>query len=584
MADTQRATALIDLVSSAGVDPRAIGRRAFLAGAAGAVAGATLLSRSAHAVERGASFFEVVEQRRLCDTRSRPGAPAGFGYAPVGSNRIRVGITNQRGVPSDAVAAVLSVTAVSKGAGWNFVTVFPAGTPMPDTSSLNMSPFDGAVANLVTIKLGAGAVDLNSYVACDLIVDLIGVYRPTTTPVASGRLVAFPSAVRALDTRSGAQPGVGSISRVDLDGLVPADATAVVGTLTAVTAGVPGFVTAFPSGTSVPDTSNLNVGAGETRAVGVITRLGSFERSVGVDLYNFCGAHLLFDVVGYMTGPSGWTSSDGLFIPITPTRMMDTRREGMRSWHGGTKQFGLPAPINTRAQAIAMNLTVTATVDAGFFTVYAAQTPRREVSNLNVTGSGQTVANHAISRISTAGVACYSYGAAHIICDVMGWYTGRPESSRMGPPINPPPPGGPIPWIVQIPRFGLTHNVFDGDADRVVDSGNTWHWAGTGLVGHGGNTVLFGHRTEAGGPYRYQHLLRGGDELYIYTSDQRRYVYRMVAEYITSKYAVDILGATRRIGGETVSVVSCTKTNRLPTSLEYRLINTFTLDRWEDLG
>jgi hypothetical protein len=571
--------------SSDRVSSRPFGRRAFIAGTAGAVAGATLLSGAAQAVEPGASFFEVVEQRRLCDTRNRLGAPAGFGYQRIGDKWIRVGITNQSGVPTDAVAAVLSVTAVSRGAGWNFVTVFPSGEPMPDTSSLNMSAFDGAVANLVTIKLGGGGVDLVSYVGCDLIVDLIGVYRPTAAPVASGRLVAFPSAVRALDTRSGPQPGVGSTSKVDLNGLVPADATAVVGTLTAVTAATAGYVTAFPRGSGVPDTSNLNVGAGETRAVGVITRLGSQGGAVGVDLYNFCGAHLLFDVVGYMTGPAqNGVSADGLFVPITPTRMLDTRRAKMRSWHGGTTQFGLPAPINTRAQAVAMNLTVASTVDAGFFTLHAAQTVRREVSNLNVTGSGQTVANHAICRISNVGVACYSYGAAHIICDVMGWFTGSPESATTGPPINPPPPGGPTPWIVQIPRLGLTHNVLDGDARRTVNSGNTWHWTGTGLVGQGGNCVLFGHRTEAGGPYRNQHVLRGGDELFIYTSDQRRYTYRMVGDFITSKYANDILGATRRIGGETVSLVACSKTDRLPTSLEYRLITTFSLVGWEDLG
>ncbi len=563
---------------------RPFGRRAFLAGAVGSVAGATLLSGVASAVEPGASFFEVVEQRRLCDSRSRPGSPAGYGFQRLGSKWIRVGITNQPGVPADAVAAVLSVTAVSRGAGWNFVTVFPAGEPMPDTSSLNMSVFDGAVANLVSIKLGGGAVDLISYVDCDLIVDLIGVYRPTADPVESGRLVAFPSAVRALDTRSGPQPRVDSVSRVNLNGLVPGDATAVVGTLTAVTAGVAGFVTAFPRGSSVPDTSNLNVGAGETRAVGVITRLGSDGGAVGVDLYNFCGGHLLFDVVGYMTGPSAGISSSGLFIPITPTRMLDTRREKLRSWHGGTKEFALPAPINTRAQAIAMNLTVTSTVDAGFFTLFAARTPRLEVSNLNVTGSGQTVANHAICRISNVGVACYSYGAAHIICDVMGWYTGTPERAVFGPPFNPPPPGAQIPWTVQIPRLGLTQAVLDGDAKRVVDSGNTWHWSGTGLVGQTANIVLFGHRTEHGGPYRNQHLIQNGDELIISTADQRRFTYRKVAEYITSKYANDILAATRRIGGETVSLVACSKTNRLPTSLEYRLITTFSFVRWDDVG
>jgi hypothetical protein len=567
-----------------GHSARTFGRRAFLAGTAGAIAGATLLSGSAQAVEPGASYFEVVDQRRLCDTRNRPGMPAGYGYRRLGDRWIRVGVTNQRGVPSDAVAAVLSVTAVSAGAGANFVTVFPSGEPVPGTSSLNMSPSDGAVANLVTIKLGAGAVDLTSYVRCDLIVDLIGVYRPTTSEVRAGRLVALSSAVRTLDTRSGPRPGVGSISRVNLNGLVPPDATAVVGTLTAVTAGTAGYVTAHPRGSAVPDTSNLNVGVGETRAVGVITKLGAAGGVQGVDLYNFCGAHLLFDLIGYMTGPNAMASSTGLFVPITPTRVLDTRREKMRVWHRSIKQFALPAPINTRAQAIAMNLTVTSTVDPGFFTLFAAQTPLREVSNLNVTASGQTIANHAICRISNAGVACYAYGAAHVICDVMGWYTGSPERAVFGPALNPAPPGGPIPWVLQVPRIGLVHRVFDGDANRTVDRGNTWHWAGTGLVGQGADAVLFGHRTEFGGPYRNQHLIRPGDELYIHTSDQRRYTYRMVAEHITSKFAGDILAASRRVGGETVSLVSCSKTNRLPTSLEYRLITTFSLVRWDDLG
>ena len=562
----------------------ALGRRAFLAGTAGALAGATVLSGAAQAVESGSSFFEVVTQRRLCDTRSTTQPPAGFGYQRLSDRSIRIAITSQPGVPTDAVAAVLSVTAVSRGAGANFVTVFPANTRMPDTSSLNMSPLDGAVANLVTIKLGGGKVDLTSYVPCDLIVDLIGVYRPTTVPVRAGRLVAYSSAVRALDTRARPQPAVGSTTSVNLTGKVPADATAVVGTLTAVNASAAGFVTAYPRGRPAPNTSNLNVSAGETRAVGVITKLGSSGGAVGIDLYNYCGGHLLFDVVGYMTGPSARPSSTGLFVPITPTRMLDTRRDKMRVWHRSVKQFSLPAPIKTRAQAIAMNLTVSNTVDAGFFTLFAAQTSTPNASNLNVTASGQTIANHAITRISTAGVACYTYGAAHLICDVMGWYTGTPERTVWGPPVNPPPPGGPIPWILQVPRLGLNQAVLDGDPHAVVDGGSTWHWTGTGLVGEGGSTVLFGHRTEHGGPYRNQHLLANGDELIIYTADQRRYTYRLVAETITSSDSRQILAACRRIGGETVSLVSCTLPNRLPTSLDYRLITTFALVRWEDLG
>jgi sortase (surface protein transpeptidase) len=137
---------------------------------------------------------------------------------------------------------------------------------------------------------------------------------------------------------------------------------------------------------------------------------------------------------------------------------------------------------------------------------------------------------------------------------------------------------------VQIPRIGLTHAVVDGDAKGVVDSGRTWHWTGTGLVGQGANCVLFGHRTEAGAPHRNQHVIRGGDELIIYTADQRRYTHVMVAEFVTSEYSDAMLAATRRVGGETISVVSCARTNRLPTSLDYRLITTFALVGWDDLG
>ncbi len=163
--------------------------------------------------------------------------PGRFGYQRLGDKCIRVGIASQRGVPADAVAAVVSVTAVSKGAGWNFVTVFPAGEPMPDTSSLNMSAFDGAVANLVTdqARRRRRRPGLLRRLRPDRRPD-----RRVSTDRRSGGLgaprrvpVGCSSARHPLGRRS---PAVGSISRVNLNGLVPSDATAVVGTLTAVTA------------------------------------------------------------------------------------------------------------------------------------------------------------------------------------------------------------------------------------------------------------------------------------------------------------------------------------------------------------
>jgi hypothetical protein len=564
-----------------------LSRRALIGGAAGVLAGATLLPRIASAVEPGASWFDAVDPQRLCDTRPRPGFPVGFGYQRLNSQTIRVSVTGNGRVPADAVAAVLTVTGVGGGAT-TFLTTYPAGAARPDTSSLNMSPLESAVANLVTVKLGGGAVDVFMSVPRDVIVDLVGVYRPTSTPVSAGRLVTLPSAARAIDTRrSGVKPGPGAVVPVNLNGLLPLGATAVVGNLTAVDASGHGFFTAFPRGTALPATSNLNVGAGQTRAVGVIAKVAFSGGVTGIDLFTSAGAHLLFDVVGYMTGPAdpAGPSAAGLFVPITPTRVYDSRRERLRSWNGWTRQFGLPSPINTRAQAVALNLTVTSTLGSGgYLTLHPAQVPRREVSNLNFDGPGRTVANHAISRISERGLACYSFQPGHVIADVTGWYTGRPQPIVTGTPVNPPPPGGPLAWALHVPRMGVQRWVFDGHPDRTVNAGHVWHWAGTGLVGQGAAAVLFGHRTEYGGPFRNQHWLRAGDLAYVTTSDGRRYTYRMVTDQITSKHPSDILAASRRLGGESIALVSCSKTNKQPTSLEYRLVSLFSFVGWEDLG
>lgn len=558
------------------------GRRAFLAGVAG-VAGATLLSRTASALEPGASYFESLPPQRLCDTRARPTLLAGFGYVRLDERTIRVSVAGFAGIPADGVAAVLTVTGVSYGTS-NWLSVYPAGEGFPGTSNVNFSAFDSAVANLVTVKLGAGgAIDILSESRADVIVDVAGVYRPTAVPVASGRFQAVDS-VRALDTRSGGKPGAGAIVNVNLNGIVPADAIAVVANVTAVDAGSAGYVSAFPLGTGVPETSNLNLGAGETRAVGVITKLGTVNAVRGFSLYTYGSAHLLVDVAGYMTGPSSGASDVGLFVPITPVRLVDTRLDRQRLWNGWTKAFGLPAPINTRAQAVVMNLTATRSGGWGYFTLYAAQTVRGNVSNLNVNGPNQTIANHAICRISNQGVACYSYDSAHIICDITGWYTGAPATAYVAPPLNPPPPPATAPYILSVPRMGLSNWVYDGAPDPIVDRGNSWHWTGTGLAGQGASIVLFGHRTEAGGPYRYQHLLRGGDELTLLTNDGRRYRYQLVAEHLTGNASSEILWVASSSGGETVSLVSCTQLNRLPTNTSYRLISIFSLVEWEDLG
>ena len=531
-----------------------LGRRAFIAGAAGAAVGAVALSSVGSAFEPGSSFFESVNPSRLADTRRRTG------YTRLGPNTIRVKVAGIAGVPPDAAAAVLTVTAVNRTNGGNWISAYPSGTAWPGTSSLNCASFDQRVANPVTVKLGAGGfVDIRSKSPTEIIVDVAGAYRPAAGPVSAGRLIAVDPVRRVIDTRTqGRKPGAGSVVQVNLNGTVPSDAVAVVANLTAADPSRRGYLSAYPIGSPVPSTSNLNVAAFQNRAVGIMTKLGSARGVRGFNVYVHSGAHVIVDVMGYISGPSAPESTDGLFVPITPIRMLDTRIDKRRLWPGWTRSFSLPPSISSKASAVSANLTVTETRNRGYFTLYAAQTVRRVVSTLNATGPGQTIANHAITAASNKGVACYSLSGAHVVCDITGWYTGGAGRATVSPPIDPPPPGGPLPWTLQVPRMGLTHLVFDGDPDRIVDAGHSWHWAGTGLVGEGGKSVAFGHRTSAGGPYRYQHLLRAGDELYVYTADNRRYTYVMTRELLTGPFTGQILQAARGLGGETFALVACT--------------------------
>jgi LPXTG-site transpeptidase (sortase) family protein len=560
--------------------PGSLGRRAFIAGSAGAVVGATVLASTASAVEPGASYFESLAPTRLCDTRK------GTGYTSLGNNTIRVKIAGNGLVPSDAVAAVLTVTAVNRTGNRTWVSAYPAGAAFRETSSLNLAYFDERVANLVTVKLGVdGSVDIRSLRQTEIIVDVAGVYRPTSSAVSAGRFVPLPAVRRVLDTRTTpGKPGRGSVVTVNLNGTVPGDAIAVVANLTGVEATRRGFLSTYPLGGSRPESSNLNMAAGQNRAVGIMTKLGTAGGIRGFNVFSLSGAHVVVDVAGYISGSVTTPSGAGLFVPIRPVRMLDTRIDKRRLWPGWTRSFTLPSTMSSKASAVATNLTVTETMNRGYFSMFAAQTVRRESSTLNAGGPGQTLANHAISAVTSKGVAIYSLKGGHVICDVTGWFTGSPGRATTGVPVNPPPPPGPLPWSLSVPKMGLANGVYAGASKAIVDTGNTWHWTGTGLVGQGAHSAVFGHRTEHGGPYRYQHYLGVGDLLYVTTFDNRRYTYQMASEYITSKFSSQILAATRQIGGETFSLVACSRTNRLPTDLDYRIVSTFKLVEWVDLG
>ena len=102
-------------------------------------------------------------------------------------------VAGRGGVPADAGAVTLNVTSTGS-AGAGFATVYPCGTPRPDTSNINFAA-GSTVANAVTSKVGAdGTVCIYTHAATHLIVDVNGYFLRSAD---FGALVP----ARLLDTR-----------------------------------------------------------------------------------------------------------------------------------------------------------------------------------------------------------------------------------------------------------------------------------------------------------------------------------------------------------------------------------------------
>ena len=585
-------------------DGSTIGRRRLIAGA-GAVAGAAAAAQlvpqgSAHAsLPAGASKFSILPAAvRLADTR--PKERSKFTFTTLNDRHIRVKVGGRFGVPGSATAAVLTVTAVN-GAEPSHVTVWPTGEGLPNASNLNLSP--GAVnANLVTVKLGnKGSIDVQALRPGHLIVDVLGFYEPVAGAEREGRFITLATSKRVFDSRrtSRVQVRDQSYTEIDLTPYIPPDATAAVVNLTAALSTAGGHFTVMPAGVAgPPKTSSLNVsGPNEVRAAGVVVATPTDGRGRRrIKVYTHRSAAIIVDIFGYYTGPTSSLSTTGLFVPVTPRRLIDTRLPGQigRMWPGWVVEVPLPASIDGKAAAIACNVTGVQSRAAGHLTVSAARQTIPNTSNVNWTAAGAVVPNHVITQVTNQyGMQVYNAFGSHVVVDLAGYFTGTPKVPSLPKHKNPPPPAAPPNWILRVPRLGLTSTVMAGDATAITDAGFTWHWTGTGYMGQTAHVAVFGHRTEAGGPYRYVDRMVNGDLITVTTGDGREYTYKMVGRYLTDAGTQNILNATRANSGTTFSIVACTvgydstksgyPNPWAPTSLKYRIVVNFALVSWREI-
>ncbi|MCU1393209.1 MAG: hypothetical protein JWM34_1637 [Ilumatobacteraceae bacterium] len=248
----------------------------------------------AYSPTHGSGNLIALAPLRLLDTRD-----TGIAVQAAATYELTVG--GQAGVPSDATAVVLNVTAADPTAA-GFITVYPCGSPVPLASNVNYRAGVDS-ANAVTTALGAGGkVCFYTQATIDLVVDLDGAYSPTQ---GAGSLVTV-SPVRLADTRAGVPTAgerinAGTTYELTVGGAtgVPSDATAVIVNVTAADPTGSGFLTVYPCGSPVPLASNVNFGAGVDSANAVTTALGKAGK---VCFYTQATIDLVVDLDGYQTG------------------------------------------------------------------------------------------------------------------------------------------------------------------------------------------------------------------------------------------------------------------------------------------
>jgi uncharacterized membrane protein YoaK (UPF0700 family) len=269
----------------------------------------------------------------------------------------------------------------------------------------------------------------------NVVFDVTGYFVPNTS--ASTYVPVTPT--RLVDSRAGpAQLGLTSAltSRVPAEftatgGVVPLGATAVTGNLTAVSYGASGYFGLTPvSPGGAPSTSTLNFPAGDIRANAVTAPLGP-GGTLWVTFVGVGGTmNVVFDVTGYFI-----QKTDGAtYVPVTPTRLVDSR--------AGPNQGGLTASLATRgparftatggvipvgAVAVTGNLTAVSNGADGYFSL----TPEQPVgapstSTLNFP-AGDTRANAVTVPIGGGGGLWVTFigegGTMDAVFDVSGYFT-----------------------------------------------------------------------------------------------------------------------------------------------------------------
>lgn len=466
----------------------------------------------------------------------------------TGKDRLRanknrsIDIVGSAGVPIGASAVTLTVTAASSAVG--DLRIWASGSIMPMVPSMTLTP-GGPLSQTLTVPLGSsGRLDFRSSILADLFVDVHGYYSPAATAT-RGRYVAADS-IASVTTI--AAPG--GMVRVDLASLVPADVEAVV--VTARARG--GAGTWSTAGLPV-----LSVRLGEI----AVNRVIVSGRTI--DFVASAGGEITIDVLGWYTGSSAASSSEGLFVAVPTQRLYDTAGPLNSLGVGVALHAGWTAEVPVAlsgAGSVLVNTFVSSAHDPGDVIVHPGRLERGTSPSLVASRVGQAMSGQFPVRLSTNALSVWAAGGAEVVVDLVGWFTGTPLDTTSGVPINPIPAGDSFPGRIWIPDIGLRSIVRENidlvDFDPV-------HIPESRSPNQPGHVSIYGHRTSHGREFRNLHRLKKGSRIVLVTSG-KSYTYSVTSVEVRNPDDPALWSTTS--SDQTLALVAC----HPPSSTKFRIV------------
>lgn len=271
--------------------------------------------------------------------------------------------------------------------------------------------------------------------------------QPTSSPTGArgfGAANAFDVQIVGATSISGAPSGIPA-----------SDVLAVVATITVAGTNRSGYLSAYPSGTALPNASNLNFKAGQDASNLAVLRPGA-NGKISIDLETDGSApaaggttQVLIDVLGWFS-----TSTSGVrgarLISLAPARVLDTRTGvGHAGSLGAGEQIDLTirgidsanpphtdyVPNDPNVTGVILNVTATGPTQTTFISLQPdAFTGFPSTSTVNLLAN-QTKANLVMVPVDASGkVRIYNAsGNVQVLADVVGYFVnGVNDESRTG--------------------------------------------------------------------------------------------------------------------------------------------------------